>query len=184
MEVAGRKAKFRMSSVDVMSELQIQTEQDLSKFRKAVAAARASFPAPAPKRFQSEEELFAHIEAIEATRASSNAKAAPLKTYPNNGPDAKAIEFVRKFVMSGERSMDVRGNSFKRRQIHEAAAYLVNTEGFKISHESHGAGFTRCLVLRNLLMMPEEKEKGEAKAKASACGCLAEETKYCICKEF
>ena len=180
-----------------MSELQIQSEQDLSKFRAAIATARASFSAPIS--FQSEEELFEHIEAATARTSDTNAQApcgAPAmkaKVYSNNRPDAEAIKFVRKFLSSGSPSMDVRGNSFKRRQIHEAAAFLVKSEGCQISHESHGAGFTRCLVLRNLLMAPKEKEKEKEKAekaekakkaKANACGCLAEDPEYCICKEF
>ena len=177
-----------MSFVNVKSDLEIQSEQDLSKFRAAIATARALFPAPAPKSFQSEEELFEHIE---AATARAQAPAMKAKVYSNNGPDAEAIKFVRKFLSCGSPSMDVRGNSFKRRQIHEAAAFLVKSEGCQISHESHGAGFTRCLVLRNLLMAPKEKEKEKEKAEkaekaknANACGCLAEDPEYCICKEF
>jgi hypothetical protein len=182
-----------MSSVDVMSELQIQSEQDLSKFRAAIKTARASFPAPAPKRFESEDQLFEHLEAAAARSSSSAGAQAPCgagakaaKVYPDNGPNAEAIKFVRKFWSSGAPSIDVKLNSFQRRQIHEAAAFLVKSEGFKISHESHGAGFTRCLVLRNLLMVPKEKaEKAEkAKEDLNACGCLSEDPKYCICNEF
>ena len=159
--------------------IDVKSEQDLSKFRSAIAAARASFVRAPPKHFKSEEELFNHVE--EAAKAA--------KVYPNKGPDAEAIKFVRKFFSSGERSMNVRFNSFNRRQIHEAAAFLISTEGFKISHESHGTGYTRCLVLRNLLMegkneMKEKGEKAEKAEKANACGCLAEDPKYCICKDF
>jgi len=177
-----------------MSELQIQSKQDLSKFRAAIKTARASFPAPGPKRFESEDQLFEHFEAA-AKRSSSagaqalggsSAKAA--KVYLDNGPNSEAIKFVRKFWSSGAPSIDVKLNSFRRRQIHEAAAFLVKSEGFQISHESHGAGFTRCLVLRNLMMVLKEKEKDKAekaeKEDLNACGCLAEDLKYCICKEF
>jgi hypothetical protein len=169
--------------IDVKSEL--KTEQDLSKFRSAIAAARASFAAAPPKHFQNEEELFKHVEAFAAPFQApvvEGAKAA--KVYPNKGPDAEAIKFVRKFFSSGERSIEVRNNSFKRRQIHEAAAFLISTEGFKISHESHGIGYTRCLVLRNLLMVPEKEKAEKEKDMANECGCLAEDPKYCICKEF
>ena len=176
-----------------MSELQIQSEQDLSKFRAAIKTARASFPAPAPKRFESEDQLFEHLEAA-AARSSSSAGAQALcgagakaaKVYPDNGPNAEAIKFVRKFWSSGAPSIDVKLNSFQRRQIHEAAAFLVKSEGFKISHESRGPGYMRCLVLRNLLVAPKEKaEKAEkAKEDLNACGCLSEDPKYCICKEF
>lgn len=171
-----------------MSELQIQSEQDLSKFRAAIMTARASFPAPAPKRFESEEQLFEHLEAAAARSSSAGAQAPcgagakAAKVYPDNGPDSEAIKFVRKFWSSGAPSIDVKLNSFQRRQIHEAAAFLVKSEGFKISHESHGAGFARCLVLRNLLVAPKEKQK--ERDALNACGCLAEDPKYCICKEF
>ena len=74
----------------------------------------------------------------------------------------------------------MKGNSYKRRQIHEAATYLVKTEGFQISHESRGTGNARCIVLCNLLMMPKKKED----KKAEECGCLAEDPNFCICKEF
>ena len=166
--------------------IDVKSEQDLSKFRSAIAAARASFALPPPKHFKSEEELFKHFEAVAAPfQAPVEEAAKAAKVYPNKGPDAEAIKFVRKFFSSGERSMNVRFNSFNRRQIHEAAAFLISTEGFKISHESHGTGYTRCLVLRNLLMVPEkEKEKAEKAEKANACGCLAEDPKYCICKDF
>jgi hypothetical protein len=144
--------------------------------------ARASFPAPAPKRFESEEQLFEHLEAAAARSSSAGAQAKAAKVYPDNGPDSEAIKFVRKFWSSGAPSIDVKLNSFQRRQIHEAAAFLVKSEGFKISHESHGAGFARCLVLRNLLVAPKEKQK--ERDALNACGCLAEDPKYCICKEF
>jgi len=169
------------------SELQIKTEQDLSKFRAAIETARASFPSPQPQRFNTEEELFEHLEAFDRTRAASGTAAKAATVYPNNGPDSEAIKFVRKFWSSGAPSTEVKLNSFKRRQIHEAAAFLVKSEGFKISHESHGPGYMRCLVLRNLLVAPkdQEKEKGKAeKEDLNACGCLAEDPKYCICKEF
>jgi hypothetical protein len=158
------------------SELEIKTEQDLSKFRAAIETARASFPSPQPQRFKTEEELFEHLEAFDRTRAAS-------VVYQNNGPNSEAIKFVRKFWSSGAPSTGVILNSFKRRQIHEAAAFLVKSEGFKISHESHGQGYMRCLVLRNLLVAPKEKGKAE-KEDLNACGCLAEDPKYCICKEF
>jgi hypothetical protein len=156
--------------------IDVKTTEQEAKFRAAISTARASFAAP--KCFKSEEELFEHLEAV-AARAQGPVVA---KLYQNNGPDSEAIKFVRKFYSSGELSVEVKLNSFKRRQIHEAAAYLVKSEGFKISHESHGPGYMRCLVLRNLLMAPTKKEK--EKEDLNACGCLAEDPKYCICKDF
>ena len=111
-----------MSSVDVMdvmSELQIHSKQDLSKFRAAIKTARASFPSPPPKRFQSEEpkrfqseeELFEHLEAA-AARSSDTGAQAPVgvgakaaEVYPDNGPDSEAIKFVRKVYSSGAPSI-------------------------------------------------------------------------------
>jgi hypothetical protein len=39
-------------------------------------------------------------------------------------------------------------------------------------------------VLRNLLVAPKDQEKQKERDALNACGCLSEDPKYCICKEF
>jgi hypothetical protein len=90
-----------------------------------------------PLSFSSEEQVFAYIEGLQ--RTSSGQK--PTNICP------EAIKFVRKFINSSDKVAVLYLNSYKRRNIHQAASFLIKTEGAKISHESNGSGSERMLKL-------------------------------------
>jgi hypothetical protein len=109
------------------------------------------------KRFETEEELFAYYEALdmrkssekiaEASGASADDGGKDKKVYPDDGLCPEAVKFVKKFISSGERSVKVELNSFMRRKIHKAAAFLIESEDAQITHDSYGSGPRRVLVL-------------------------------------